>query len=232
MLNSPNSIPCPWCGITFSTKNVEAAVQLRPIDDPYVYAVSWACPACNRLVIDLVRTDSLDRPQGPEVFETERRRMWPHRSGRRPPPTEVPEPLASDYREACDVLAASPKAAAALGRRCLQMILRAKGGVTRGNLADEVQEVLDSNRLPPDILAAIDAVRHFGNLAGHPILSQHSGEIVDVETGEAEWTLDILEALFDIYYVQPALLAERQAKLNAKLAEAGKPPMKTRPQQG
>jgi hypothetical protein len=47
-----------------------------------------------------------------------------------------------------------------------------------------------------------------------------------VEPGEAEWNLDVLEALFDFYFVQPELLKKKRAALDAKLAEAGKPKMK------
>jgi len=47
-----------------------------------------------------------------------------------------------------------------------------------------------------------------------------------VEPGEAEWNLDVLESLFDFYYVQPARLQAKRAALDKKLAEAGKPPMK------
>ena len=50
-----------------------------------------------------------------------------------------------------------------------------------------------------------------------------TGAIVDVEEGEAEWNLDVLESLFDFYFVQPALTAKRKAVLNQKLKEAGKP---------
>ncbi len=47
-----------------------------------------------------------------------------------------------------------------------------------------------------------------------------------MEPGESEWCLDVLEALFDFYFVQPAKLAEKKTALNKKLGEAGKPPMK------
>jgi uncharacterized protein Smg (DUF494 family) len=47
-----------------------------------------------------------------------------------------------------------------------------------------------------------------------------------VETGEAEWNLDVLESLFDFYFVQPANLKKKKDALNLKLKEAGKPPMK------
>ena len=49
---------------------------------------------------------------------------------------------------------------------------------------------------------------------------------MEVEPGEAEWNLDVLEALFDFYFVQPSILQAKLAALNAKLKEAGKPPVK------
>ena len=65
-----------------------------------------------------------------------------------------------------------------------------------------------------------------GNFATHATKSEHSGEIVDVETGEAEWNLDVLEDLFDEYYVRPARAKAKRAALNEKLEAAGKQLMK------
>jgi hypothetical protein len=56
--------------------------------------------------------------------------------------------------------------------------------------------------------------------------STASGEVVPVEPGEAEWNLDVLEALFDFYFVQPAWVKKKRDALNLKLQQAGKPPMK------
>jgi Domain of unknown function (DUF4145) len=86
--------------------------------------------------------------------------------------------------------------------------------------------VLDSKSLPTHLGEAVDAVRNIGNFAAHPIKSTNTGEIVDVESGEAEWLLDVLEGLFDFYFVQPAMLQKKKQALNKKLADAGKPPMK------
>lgn len=47
-----------------------------------------------------------------------------------------------------------------------------------------------------------------------------------MEPGEAEWNLDVLEALFDFYFVAPAKAQERRDALNRKLKEAGKGPIK------
>ena len=54
----------------------------------------------------------------------------------------------------------------------------------------------------------------------------NSGEVVDVEEGEAEWLLDILEALFEHYYVAPTKASDLRKVLNLKLKELGKPPFK------
>ena len=121
----------------------------------------------------------------------------------------------------------SAKASAALSRRCLQHVLREKARVKKSNLADEIQQVLDSRKLPSHLAEGIDAVRNIGNFGAHPIKSTNTGEIVDVEPGEAEWNLDVLEGLFDFYFVQPELLKKKREALNKKLADAGKPPMKS-----
>lgn len=120
----------------------------------------------------------------------------------------------------------SPKASAALGRRCLQHLLREKAGVRHPSLAQEIQDVIDSGNLPTHLTESIDAIRNIGNFAAHPMKSDTTGAILPVEPHEAEWTLDVLEALFDFYYVQPALLAKKREAMNAKLAEVGKPPLK------
>jgi Domain of unknown function (DUF4145) len=150
----------------------------------------------------------------------------PKAPNRTPISPQVNPDVAQDYLEACLVLADSPKASAALSRRCLQSILREKGGVKKGDLANEIQQVLDGGKLPSYIEESIDAVRNIGNFAAHPGKSVSTGGIVTVEPGEAEWNLEVIEMLFDFYYVQPAAVKARRDALNAKLADVGKPPMK------
>ncbi len=136
-------------------------------------------------------------------------------------PKEIPENIAKDFNEASLVEPLSSKASAALARRCLQNMLREKG-VTEKNLFDEIGEAMQT--LPSHLSDAIDAIRNIGNFAAHPMKSTNSGEIIDIEEGETEWTLDVLEQLFDFYYVQPAITQVKKAALDAKLNSAGKPP--------
>jgi hypothetical protein len=146
-----------------------------------------------------------------------------------PTPPEVPPGYAGDYVEACLVLADSPKASGALSRRCLQNLLREEEQTQAKDLAPQIDEVLKRNKLPSHIATSIDAVRNVGNFAAHPIKSQSTGQIVEVEPGEAEWNLDVLEALFDFYFVQPAKTKQRVDALNAKLKDAQKPLIKQPP---
>jgi len=139
-------------------------------------------------------------------------------------PAEVPADIAEDFKEACLVLRDSPKASAALSRRCLQHLLRTAGGVKPRDLSAEIEQVMP--KLPGDLAGALDAIRHIGNFATHPIKSTSTGEIVPVDPEEAEWQLDTLEQLFEYYFVRPAKLKAQREALNKKLIDAGKPPLK------
>jgi len=115
------------------------------------------------------------------------------------------------------------EASAALSRRCLQSVLRDKAKTESKDLADQIQEVIDSGKFPSYITDAIDGIRNIGNFAAHPTKSKSTGEIVPVEPGEAEWGLDTLEAVFDFFFVQPEIIKRKREALTKKLADAGKP---------
>lgn len=145
----------------------------------------------------------------------------------RPVPAEVQQEspdIAADFEEAAAVLPISAKASAALSRRCLQALLADKAGAQQKNLSKQIDAVLP--KLPTELAKDLDAVRQIGNFAAHPQKEMQTGSILDVEPHEAEWTLEVLEGLFDLYYVQPARSAARRQELNEKLKKAGKPPMK------
>ena len=148
---------------------------------------------------------------------------------RQPIPSEVPSAIAEDYKEACAVLTISPKASAALSRRCLQSILTAQGYTNR-NLAKQVDNALaetDARKaMSPALSSTIDAIRNFGNFSAHPIDDKTTNQIIPVEGHEAEFCLEVIEEMFDHYYVRPAIAAKRKVALDAKLAAAGKPPSK------
>lgn len=219
---------CPHCRVAFHEQAMYDRLG-HDADGRWVLKTA-TCPACEKLIISLLGGRNLTvNPSQPDRVSGEVKTISlvrPKAALRPACPPEVPSDLAEDYNEACLVLPDSPKASAALSRRCLQHLLRDHAGVNPSNLATEIQQVLDSGSLPSHLENAIDAVRNIGNFAAHPVKSQSTGEALPVEPGEADWNLDTLEALFDYYFVQPAALKAKRDKLSAKLAEAGKPPPK------
>jgi hypothetical protein len=220
---------CPHCLENFFENRV--GIFIAPDIEGDWFVVMTLCPACKKLVLYLRNSNSdAHHPQTRIVQQwmgAKSEVLFRPRGSSRPPcPVEVPPNLAGDYLEACLVLPDSAKAAAALGRRCLQNLLRDTVKVTHGNLSDEIQQVLDSGKLPSSLHESIDAIRNIGNFAAHSMKSTQTGMILDVEPGEAEWTLDVLEELFDFYFVRPAVIKKKKDAFNQKLQEAGKPPMK------
>jgi len=139
---------------------------------------------------------------------------------------EVPERYRKDFLEACAVLPMSAKASAALSRRILQDILREHFKIKHSSLATEIEQFIALKDVPSYLSQAVDAIRNIGNFAAHPLKDTNTGEIVEVESGEAEWLLEVLESLFDFAFIQPNRLAERKKSLNEKLRSLGKPTMK------
>ena len=163
------------------------------------------CPACSKLIV-MVYPDDTERT----II------VWPRHTGRSPVPAEVPPEFAKSYKEACLVLSDSSDASAALSRRCLQFILREKLGAEGGTLYKEIEWAIKSGNLPSSIVDLLDVPRKVGNRAVHPTLSD-AGLIVDVEPWEAEWCLEVIEALYDHIFVLPARNQERLERLDLAL---------------
>ncbi len=216
---------CPHCLVEFHSDGHTIYVGEDSEGGWGINYITCPNPSCKKLIILLVNGEYWEERR---VFTRIDKSYFvrPKNISRIPLPSEVPKKYSGDYKEACIVLSDSPKASAALSRRCLQNILREIARVKPGNLSDEIQEVIDSGKLPSYLVESIDAIRNIGNFATHPIKSKHTGEIVDVEIGEAEWNLDVLESLFDFYFVQPATIKKKRVALNKKLKDAGKKDMK------
>jgi len=222
---------CPHCSIHFHSEWQKGFVRygnppLSDIIDEIKGHWSYRatiCPECNGRTIELTLCNGSLEPLA------EWRQVHPIGANRGPVPSQVPNSVGQDYTEACNVLPISPKASAALSRRCLQTMLRAHGYKAK-DLAKEVDLLLAETdprkALPSKLRDTIDAIRNFGNFSAHPIDDVTSLQVIEVEPHEAEWCLEVIEELFDHFYVGPAIAAAKKADLNAKLASGGKPPAK------
>lgn len=226
---------CPNCdtGIRLELKPTSPVYsQDHPTVKQYGFdIVHGFCPECHHLIVLLRHggyfTHNLNNEGSRELTDILNEEiLHPRKATNKKPAKEIPEAHRNDFLEAHAVLSISPRASAALSRRILQTILRENYGIKARSLADEIEAFLKTSGIPAFLSQSIDAVRNVGNLAAHPVKNERTGEIVEVEPGEAEWLLDVIESLFDFTFVQPALIEERRKRLNTKLEEAGKPPMK------
>jgi hypothetical protein len=148
-------------------------------------------------------------------------------------PTYIPEAIREDYTEACRIRDLSPKASATLARRCLQGMIRHFCGISKARLIDEInalREAVEGGSAPRGVtiesVDAIDHVRKIGNIGAH--MEKDVNFIVDIEPGEAQALIELIEMLFDEWYVEQQNRTERLAKIAAIGAEksAAKAPIK------
>lgn len=119
----------------------------------------------------------------------------------------IPEVILNDYEEACLIKDLSPKASATLARRCLQGMIRHFWKVKEKNLFEEIKAI--EGKIEPEVWEAIDSIRSLGNIGAH--MEKDINIIVDVEPDEAQLLINLLEMLFDEWYIAAH---ERKQRLN------------------
>ncbi len=118
------TIKCAHCAVSF--RSLVEFARLEQDHESYWFVEKQLCPECRNFNLFLVSAAASNRgalrPYHDENVVS-RRLIRPRGTNRDPIPPEVPSQYAQDYLEACLVLADSPKASAALSRRCLQNLL-------------------------------------------------------------------------------------------------------------
>ena len=179
---------------------------------------SATCPECHKAIMYLERF----RMRGDLRQSREGSRQVYPTVGRRPNcPPEVPDAINEDYDEAVRILEISPKASAALSRRCLHNVLLERGLSNESDLDAAINDALH-NHLPDYLHADLDAIREVADFSGQPEKAAHAAEIHPVEPEEAGWNLEVLDLLFDHLYVQPAKSASHREALQQRLRETRK----------
>ena len=220
---------CPYCHIGIK---LEIKEQFTFPDKDYTNTelgkefVHGLCPECDNFVVLLNIGKYRWVDDKGELSGIQQEIILYPKSAFRVTDSAVPQEYQNAFNEANSVLPFSPKASAALSRRLLQQVIRDKYGIDKRDLSKQIDEFLKLPNLPSELSGAVDAIRQVGNFAAHPLKYTNTGEIVEVENGEADWILDVLEQLLDYAFVQPAKLQTRRDELNRKLASLGKDPLK------
>jgi hypothetical protein len=142
----------------------------------------------------------------------------------KPQPEYIPKAIIDDYHESCRIKELSPKASATLARRCLQGMIRDFTKISKARLIDEVNALsaaVEAGTAPtgvtPESVEAIDKVRELGNIGAH--MERDVDVIVDIEPGEAQILIELIEMLFEEWYVARHVRQERLARVAAVSAE-------------
>lgn len=129
----------------------------------------------------------------------------------KPIPPCVPDQIGQDYKEACEICELSPKASATLLRRCLQGMIGDFWEVRKRTLADSIQEIKD--KVEPDTWEAIESIRKIGNIGAH--MEKDIDLIIDVDPEETKILIELVESLFEEWYVNREKRKERNAQIIA-----------------
>jgi hypothetical protein len=147
------------------------------------------------------------------------RRLIPE-SAAKPQPEYIPESLREDYLEACRIRDLSPKASATLSRRCLQGMIRNFAGIKDATLYKEIEklnELAKSGDAPKgvseDSIESLHHVRSLGNIGAH--MEKDIDVIIPVDPEEAQILIDLIEILFEEWYVAREKLQTKFAALKA-----------------
>ena len=193
--------------------------------------ISIACSnhECNKLSVIF----SLVKDHQPGVSWTPKEGVEPYllkrilpESFARPQPDYIPSAIREDYKEACLIRDASPKAAATLARRCLQGMIRDFCNINKKTLYHEInalRQSVDDGTAPPGVtlesVDALDHVRTIGNIGAH--MDKDINIIVPVDPGEVQILIGLIESLFEEWYVAREKRKQRFAELKS-IAEAKK----------
>ena len=145
---------------------------------------------------------------------------WPllPESSARPQPDYIPKPIVENYNQACRIRNLSANASATMSRRCLQGMIRDFCEISKYTLAQEIDTLrkrVDKGEGPKgvnhDSMDAIDHVRHIGAIGAH--MEKDIDFILDVEPDEAQTLINLIELLFEEWYVAKHVREERLEKL-------------------
>lgn len=219
----PFSWTCPHCRTktTVTSADIcvgESSCLIKSTDGGKYAETIWiVCPNdhCKKISLDLNLFDySYDRVEREYIIGNQIRswKLIPN-STSISFPEYIPKALRNDYEEATSILQLSPKASATLSRRCLEGMIRDFWGVTENSLFKSINAI--ENKIDPLTWKSIDSIRKVGNIGAH--MEKDINLIIDVEPQEASLLIQLIEMLFEEWYIHRY---EREQKLNAIVAIA------------
>ena len=134
--------------------------------------------------------------------------VWPRQSLAVIPNADLPEDIVTDFREAGQIVEASPRGAAALLRLCIQKLCKHLGEPGK-NINNDIGALVKRG-LDVRVQQALDVLRVFGNSAVHP------GEIdLHDDRASAEKLFELVNMIADIMISQPKAIGSMYDRIGS-----------------
>lgn len=181
-----------------------------------------ANPGCGQLVVRGHEHMRLPGHLAPEDHTT----IWLvyPRSSSRLVDALVPEQYAKDYREAAALLDLSPRMSAVLSRKVVFDLLEDYAKISEYTLKGSLDKFIADTAHPARIRENLQHLREIGDFGAHT-KKDGIGQVIDVSREDAEWTLDLIDRLFDYFVLDPERDKKLRATWDQNVQEAGRKPI-------
>jgi hypothetical protein len=213
--------PLPDRSYTNSLSSVFVQAKLAHLAAQVSVDWMWCANVeCGELVIRLHETRrELFGSDVPQV--TTQTWLGRPRAAVRPINDLIPEGLRRDFGEAAAILDTSPRMSAVLSRRILADVLEEYAGRSEFNLTDRIDAFASDTTQPAGIRENLHYLREMGNFGAHTQKNDQA-KIIEIERTEAEWTLDVIERLFEHFIVGPERDRKMREGIAKKVDDAGR----------
>jgi hypothetical protein len=214
--------PCHWQPLYRLNQNgdPQEGIELRDDDDgrPYQkFDIHWMqcfSDDCRQLIVRVSKA-KLDR-RNSEPSSIEEWLAVPRKRAPRRIDPFVPEEFSKPYIRASLILEDAPDMSGVLSRRILQGLLKTYAGRSEYKLEEQIDKFIEDSAHPSNVKDNLHYLREIGNFAAHAKANKETGEIVEIGPQEAEWTLEVIDGLFDYFVVAPEKNRQRRASWELK----------------
>lgn len=134
-----------------------------------------------------------------------------------------------DYLEAAAILDLSPRMAAVLARRIVGDLLKQYAQKTHFGLTARIDSFIADGGHPASLTSNLHHLREIADFGAHTQVAEQENDsgvmeavIVEADRDDAEWTLDLVDRLFDYFIVQPAKDEAMKKKWDENIARTGR----------
>jgi len=190
--------------------------------------VDWMCcfnDDCNQIIVRIRKGFYNPTTDGryPETIEE-----WlavPRKRALRAIDPLVPEQFSKPYIRASLILEDAPDMSGVLSRLIIADLLKKYASLDQYDLPTRIDKFAADIRHPSRLRNNLQYLREIGNFGAHT-QADEEGNVIEIGADEAEWTLNVIDGLFDYFIVGPEKDRQRRAAFDEKIQKAGRKAVK------